>query len=457
MKGKTSGKFIITFLIFVLLSININLIGVTVAQNDPNIAVVEATPYPTKVGLGLGELVNVTVIVANQGTENENFNVTVYYNSTTINSTLIETQNVTALASNTNATLKFAWNTTNVPVGRYSINATASSVPDETDTADNTLISSTYVDVVSPYIGVLPRRTVDTTLTPGKNYTISIITDYNGSDIWAYQFELTYNPSVLQGTEVVNGDLITEGDVGFLTDGFNNTKGKLELTTAYTIPTTSQTGPGILANVTFTIVSIGDSNIELSKETSLKRGQASDNIIDYLSNLNPDPTEGKFLHGYFRNTEEAVIHDVAVISIDLSTNNVTEGNDVTINVTIKNNGTVAESVTVEVYYGFSTSLGIPLHSIGTQTTTIESSASKTLSFTWDTTGVLADTYPITAEVILSGGVTDENEGNNMFVDGTIEVIATSGTPFSIWLFVAIVVVVVAVIAIIYIVMRKRRK
>jgi len=44
---------------------------------------------------------------------------------------------------------------------------------------------------------VVPTNTLDETLTAGKNFTISIYTDYNGSDVWSYQFTLSYNPSVL--------------------------------------------------------------------------------------------------------------------------------------------------------------------------------------------------------------------------------------------------------------------
>ncbi len=152
----------ITLIIPLILSLlNVNMIGVAAAQETHDIAVISVTPYPTKVGLG--ELVNVTVIIENQGTENENFTVTVYYDNTTI-----ETQNVTNSAPNTSTPLTFVWNTTGITAGTYSINATASAVPGETepDTADNTL--TLPFDVVSPYIAVLPRSTLDLTLTPVK-------------------------------------------------------------------------------------------------------------------------------------------------------------------------------------------------------------------------------------------------------------------------------------------------
>jgi hypothetical protein len=457
MKRKTTWKFLIILLILGLLGININLPGITVAQVTHDVAVVEVTPYPTKVGLGLNESVDITVVVANKGTENENFTVTVSYDST-----VIETQNVTDLTPTTNRTLNFAWDTSNVTVGTYSINATAIFVPD-TNTADNTLISDSKVYVVSPYITILPRTTVDTTLTPGKNYTISIYTNYNGSDIWGYQFMLTYNTRVLEGVEVVNGDLIKGGDVTFIAGDFNNAQGKLGLTAGFfTIsvgePLNKTSGPGILANVTFTIVGEGDSPIELvtgSSGTELKRGGSIDNIIDYFTDLNTDPAKGKILSGLFQNVEE-VIHDMAVISLDFSPNNVIAGELVTINVTIKNKGNIIEEVNVTVYWDFG--VGAPSHPIGDpETVTIGSGENKTIGFTWDTTEVTGGPHPLIAEVNLLGGLTDVNPLDNMLkIDDAVTVRIFQGTPLPIDLII-IVVVVIAALVVIYIVIRRIRK
>jgi len=125
----------------------------------------------------------------------------------------------------------------------------------------------------SPYIVVVPESTVTTDLTVGMLYTISVYTDYTGDDVWGYEFMLTYNPSVLEGYEVVNGDLITEeefpGRVMFLSAGFDNTAGKLGLTGAGVfflppfLPPGLTSGPETLAYVTFRVVGTGTSDITL--------------------------------------------------------------------------------------------------------------------------------------------------------------------------------------------------
>jgi len=204
-------KFSLSMLVLSLVSVN--MIEITAAQVDHDIAVISVTPSLTSVRLG--ELVNVTVIVENQGTANEtNFNVTVYYDAT-----VVKTKTVQNLEAGASTTLTFTWNTTGVREEVYNttkkektyfINATASTVAGETETGDNTLLSPSTVTIMSYYITVIPQSTVDPDLTPGKNYTVSIYTDYNGSDIWGWQFELEYNPNVLHGgisnTDTWTGD-----------------------------------------------------------------------------------------------------------------------------------------------------------------------------------------------------------------------------------------------------------
>ena len=238
----------------------------------------------------------------------------------------------------------------------------------------------TSYSVESPAIMVVPTNTLDETLTTGKNFTISIYTDYNGSDVWSYQFTLSYNASILHieplnktdtwtgdGTQstynttikpvieysekvyvndvlktrgaqytiaydegriwffpyavpppesevkavyqynIVNGDLITRDkapSARFEAGTFNNALGTLSLTLAWFFysekPVNITSGPGILANITFTVVGYGTSNITLGSETKLvgwtESGYGEDyDIID--AKYDPDHIQ----HGYFSN------------------------------------------------------------------------------------------------------------------------------------------------------------
>ncbi len=231
--------------------------------------------------------------------------------------------------------------------------------------------------VVSPAIMVIPQNTLDETLTIGETFTVSITTDYTGSDVWGYEFSLSYNASILHieplnktdtwiadGTEdtfnttmkpviedsetvyvndvpstsysityeegriwffpfavpdagdevrveyqynIVNGDLITKDKADsarFAAGTFNNTLGTLSLTTAWFFysakPVNITSGPGIMANVTFTVVDYGISNITLGDDTRLIGWTDGGNGEAYdIINAADDPDH--IQHGYFSN------------------------------------------------------------------------------------------------------------------------------------------------------------
>lgn len=104
----------------------------TLTVHNVDIAIVDVIVSANEVYVG--QVVNISVVVKNEGTANETFNVTLYYDSTAIG-----TQTVTDLEPGTETTLKFSWDTTDVtPDVSYTIKAEASTVAWETDTVDNT-------------------------------------------------------------------------------------------------------------------------------------------------------------------------------------------------------------------------------------------------------------------------------------------------------------------------------
>lgn len=99
---------------------------------------------PSSASVTAGELVSIDVTVMNKGGFTETFNVTVLYDSTTI-----ETKSATDLVPGGSATLSFNWDTEDVPEDSYTITAVASTLPDETETADNTH-SEVVVTITAP-------------------------------------------------------------------------------------------------------------------------------------------------------------------------------------------------------------------------------------------------------------------------------------------------------------------
>lgn len=87
------------------------------------------------VRLLIGEFVNVSVSVLNEGTVVESFSVSVLGNTT-----VIETLAVADLSVGDNLTLGFVWNTTGAKRGNHTMSAYVAPVLGETDTGDNTLV-----------------------------------------------------------------------------------------------------------------------------------------------------------------------------------------------------------------------------------------------------------------------------------------------------------------------------
>jgi len=81
--------------------------------------------------VGQGYNLTISITMFNYGNSTENFNITIY-----VNTTIIRETNIT-LPSRNSSTLTIIFNTVNFFKGNYTLWAYASPVPDETDTADN--------------------------------------------------------------------------------------------------------------------------------------------------------------------------------------------------------------------------------------------------------------------------------------------------------------------------------
>jgi PKD repeat protein len=169
--------------------------------------------------------------------------------------------------------------------------------------ADHALIAYFVGIPEYPAVYVEPASTIDPGLTPGNNYTVSIMTDYTGSDITAWQFTLSYNPGVLNGVSVTNGDIIDTGVFIFVPGTFDNTAGTLSLTGAFFFMVGDVApGPGTLATVTFEVVGTGVSVITLGQETDLFGWNFIEG--DEYKIIDGDIMPNHLGHGYFCNIGE---------------------------------------------------------------------------------------------------------------------------------------------------------
>jgi hypothetical protein len=89
-------------------------------------------------------IVYINVTVENQGQTTETFDVTAYYDSTPI-----ETKTVTDLTQGTSTVITLTWDTNTVSKGNYTISTTATTIPGETDIADNTYTNGWVLETIA--------------------------------------------------------------------------------------------------------------------------------------------------------------------------------------------------------------------------------------------------------------------------------------------------------------------
>ena len=169
-----------------------------------DIAVVNFVPSKTVVGQNY--MMNINVTVENQGDFAETFNITLYANTSTI-----ETKQIT-LINGASTTIAFTWNTTGFDKGNYTIWAYAWPVPGETDIEDNTFIDGLVVvamvgDITGPTLNV-PDGWVD-----GRD--IALVCRNFGK----YPGKPDYNPN----TDINNDGMVDGKDIAITCRNFGKT------------------------------------------------------------------------------------------------------------------------------------------------------------------------------------------------------------------------------------------
>ena len=115
----------------------------TATFRDVSILSVNASPAIVREG----EIVSINIVTQNQGGESETFQVDCLVDSTLIG------QDVVTLTSGESVTSTFTWDTSGYTPGYCDISATATTVPDETDPTDNSLVATVYIKIPGDVTG----------------------------------------------------------------------------------------------------------------------------------------------------------------------------------------------------------------------------------------------------------------------------------------------------------------
>lgn len=231
----------------------------------------------------------------------------------------------------------------------------------ETATFESTSLKATiYVDPLTTTAELYQKFSV--------NISISDV-----ADLYGWEFKLKWNSTLLEALNVTEGNFLkSHGDTLFVIN-MNNTVGYVRAACTLIGSIPGVNGSGTLATIEFYAETSGECVLDLY---DTKLVSSTEQPIEHIA-----------IDSYYYTS----VHDVAIINLTVSTT--------TINVTVENQGTYAETFNVSTYY---TLLTDPL--IGTQTITLEPGVNATLIFTW--TPPTYGRYEIRAEASTVPGEVD---------------------------------------------------
>jgi hypothetical protein len=233
---------------------------------------------------------------------------------------------------------------------------------------------------------------------PTESFSVNVVIA-DVADLYGWQLNLTFNPSILEAVSILEGPFLQQfGSTMMSAVTLNNIAGYAFTACALLdLEAPGASGSGVLAAVSFRVITAGTSSLHFSNETWLRT------IVGGL----PKPLAKEYVDGIF-----GYPRDLAVTGLVASSSSVVPGESVSLNATIENKGVVDEVLNVSFYRDSI--------AVGTKTDiALDSGGSTWVVFDWDTTGVAAGSYTLRAE---AGVVSGENDTeNNVFSDGTFVV------------------------------------
>ena len=155
---------------------------------------------PSALNAYIGDTVNITVVVLNNGTtRHETFNVTVFYDDV-----LIDLKTVLALPPSEEETITFYWNTSDTSPGNYTLSANASILTSEYETSNNRLDDGVIALTVEPNhdIAITSMIPLKTVVFEGYCFSLNVTLENQGNFPETFNVTLYANNNPLNSTQI---------------------------------------------------------------------------------------------------------------------------------------------------------------------------------------------------------------------------------------------------------------
>jgi len=218
----------------------------------------------------------------------------------------------------------------------------------------------------------------------GEFFSVNL-TATDVSELFLWQFNMSFNPAVLQAVSVIEGSFLKQAGTTMRPDEplIDNATGLVLAGWAlFPYPEHGASGSGVLATVTFKVIAEGQSQLQFIEKTRLRTWDADEGV-----QVNIDTV---FVGGSFGYPPEiAAVHDVAVGNLVTPSHYVVSGDKVAFNVTVTNMGNMLESFDVSLTCNSSL---VDEQSIAD----LAPEASQNLIFVWDTKDLPVGDYLLAA-------------------------------------------------------------
>lgn len=235
------------------------------------------------------------------------------------------------------------------------------------------------------------------TASVGQDFSVDINIS-NVTDLYGWEFYLSWNSSLLDWVSVSEGPFLKSGGDTFFKYFLNTTDEHVvvDCTLEGQIPGVS--GNGTLITVMLNATNVGECPLNLYNVDLRDSSDAS---------IPCQAVGGNFT---------SMLHDIDVTSVTASPTAVLPGTIVNVNATVQDEGSFTEV--------FNLTANANSQAIGTQQVSLNSGDLGNLSFTWNTTGCEKGDYNISASVSLAPG--EINAGNDTGMANTPVTILTPG-------------------------------
>ena len=243
---------------------------------------------------------------------------------------------------------------------------------------------------------------------PGDTFTIDVMVNPAGNSVYSAQYDLTFDPTILQVVDQEKGDFLTQDGKNSIEvkNTFNNTIGKLEYGETRMGVTSGVAGSGVLATITFEAVGAGSMDLELSNvilgDTS---AQSISGVVlnDGTVNVSGSPPQPIDLTPTTLDIPDPIYVDCDH-PLDATISNLGSGDASSFNVTLKVDGVVVDEERVDGLSG---------------------NSDTTVGFSWrpDTTG----SCTLLVEADSDDEVSETDESNNT-LSATVDVLENPVPP-----------------------------